>query len=105
MTLPPLSVRKCTDGSDILKASAKQSVLDKSHLFIFSNDIKKDIGNKKKVVRYEFRGQNPTSAQFKLLSMDDILQGNANDDTVLITMSINEVDEAAGKVTLDACCF
>jgi hypothetical protein len=105
VTLPPLSVRKCTDGSDILKASAKQSVLDKSHLFIFSNDIKKDIGNKKKVVRYEFRGQNPTSAQFKLLSMDDILQGNANDDTVLITMSINEVDEAAGKVTLDACCF
>jgi hypothetical protein len=105
VTLPPLSVRKCTNGSDVLKSAARQSVLDKSYLFIFENDVKKDIGNEKKVVRYEFRGQNPTSAQFKLFPMDDILQGNANDDTVLITMSINEVDDVAGEVTLDACCF
>jgi len=96
VTLPPSGLQQCMNGNDILKSVATQAVLDKSHLFIFSESIRKAICDGKKVVRYEFRGQNPTSAQFKLLPIDDILSGDEN--TVLIKMSINDVEEE-GDVT------
>mmetsp|Transcript_6480 Transcript_6480/g.6377 ORF Transcript_6480/g.6377 Transcript_6480/m.6377 type:complete len:275 (-) Transcript_6480:166-990(-) len=102
VTLPPSCVRKCNNGEDALKSAAIQAVTDNSHIFTFDNLVKNAIREKKKVVRYEFLGQNPTSSQFKLLSMEDILLGD--DNTVLIKMSINDV-KGHGKVTLGESLF
>ena len=102
VTLPPSVIRQCMNGVDVLRSAATQCVLDRSHVFIFSDNIKKAIYDEKKVVRYEFRGQNPTSAQFKSLPIDDILRGD--EDTVLIKMSVNDV-EGEGDVTLEDSLF
>lgn len=102
VTLPLSIIRQCMNGRDVLRSAATQCVLDKSHVFIFSDNIKKAIYDEKKVVRYEFRGQNPTSAQFKSLPIDDILHGD--EDTVLIKMSVNDV-EGEGGVTLEDSLF
>jgi hypothetical protein len=102
VTLPPSVIRQCMNGSDVLRSAATQCVLDKSHVFIFSDNIKKAIYDEKKVVRYEFRGQNPTSAQFKSLPISDILRGD--EDTVLIKMSVIDV-EGEGDLTLEDSLF
>jgi hypothetical protein len=102
VTLPPSVIRQCMNGSDVLRSAATQCVLDRSHVFIFSDNIKKAICDEKKVVRYAFRGQNPTSAQFKSLPIDDILRGD--EDTVLIKMSVNDV-EGEGDVTFEDSLF
>ena len=99
MTLPPSCVSKCQNGEDALQSAAIQAVCDNSHIFTFDTLVQDAIRKKRKVVRYEFRGQNPTSSQFKLLSMaDDILPGDQ--DTVLITMSINDVQEQGEAASL-----
>ena len=100
--LPPSCVSKCQNGEDILQSAMVQAVADNSHIFTFDNLIKDAIHEKKKVVRYEFRGHNnPTSSQFKLLSMEnDILSLLPRDEnTLLISMSINDAKEQ-GEVTL-----
>lgn len=101
-TLPLSTILKCLNGNDVLRSAANQAVLDRVPLFIFGDDIKTAIYNETKVVRYEFRGQNPTSAQFKLLPIDDILRGDTL--TVQITMSIHDV-ERKGDVTIEESLF
>ena len=102
VTLPSSTILQCLDGNDLLRSAANQAVLDRVPLFIFGDDIKTAIYNETKVVRYEFRGQNPTSAQFKLLPIDDILRGDTL--TVQITMSIHDV-ERKGDVTIEESLF
>ena len=101
-TLPLSTILQCLNGNDVLRSAANQAVLDRVPLFIFGDDIKTAIRDEKKVVRYEFRGQNPTSAQFKLLPIDDILRGDTL--TVQITMSIHDV-ERKGGVTIEESLF
>jgi len=102
VNIVPSDLEDCQNGEDILKKGVRLAKKYNSLLFTFDGELADMIINGKKRIIYNLHDLDPTSSQFRDMSLKDILKGGGHGsrggETVQIEMTITDVIQRATNV-------
>jgi len=105
VNLVPSDLKDCKNGDDVLQKAVQLAKKYNSFLFSFDDDgeLANKIRNNEKRITYNFQNLDPSSSQFKAMTIHDILKVKRNRygpgrETVRIEMTINDVIQRTSGV-------